>query len=451
MADVDARSALHLLLIVLLSSLLPFAVSKSCSPPTAGLRFTQLTDTGGYPPRQNAHIARLTSPQTYFDLDSGANVTVPANSFLLYGGEFDCVPDVWLSPPSDRTRWSLISGLTSFNDCEGPWTASAYPHAAYTSTQGRMHTASLSNGRTLLLGGWSPKLANQMLNEVWYSDDRDNHIRWTLADTHPTRSFSPRALGGAIAIDDPTTTHSTTLYVIGGLSPNGLLNDVWASLDLGLTWSLTSAAAPFAPRQDAMVTGYWSRGASAARLFVIGGIALNASSPSQAGVARDVWTSTTGGRTWTALPDAPFSPRARSGVVATPGGVLMVVAGATTHSHGTWDSWVVLGEVWASFDGAVSWVNCTAEGGFGGRELPSVVVDEAGYLQVMNGLAGWPSFGSSDVWKSDISVWDNKALMQACGVQGEAKEEEEMEEVKGRKMRKKIENCSRCRAQTQTE
>ena len=435
-----------LLLLLSLLSLLPYALPS-------GLTFTQLTGEGGFPPRQNAHLALLPTPQRYFDIDLNRTVTVPPNSFLLYGGEFDCVTDVWLSPPFDRTHWSLISGYTSFDDCEGPWTLSAYPNSSYSATQGRMHTASRSTGRTFLLGGWSPTVADRQLNEVWYSDNTANHITWTLSP--PSHSFTPRAMGAAIALDPPSSYNSSTLlFLVGGVSTTGLLNDVWTSKDAGLSWTLLTVAAPFTPRQDLMLTGYWPAGSFSPHLYVIGGMAANASSPFGADVARDVWTSTDG-RTWTALPDAPFAPRARSGVVATEGGVLMVVGGATTVSHGTYDSWVMLGEVWASFDGGVGWWNCTEGGeggeGWGGREMPSVVVDEGGFVHVLGGLKGWPSYGESDVWRSDVSVFDTKQLMQACGVKGAEEKVREQEEQEVVVVQKREVSCPRCRAQSHTE
>ena len=414
--------ASKLLLVCLLSSSL-FSLVQC-----AGLTFTRLTSDAGYPPRQNAHFARLLRPQTYFDPSSNANVTSPPNSFLLWGGEFDCTPDVWLSPASNHTIWTLISGWTSFNDCEGPYIPSPYPFASYQATQGRMHAASLSTGRTFLMGGWSVSAAEEMYNTVWYSDDADNHITWRAAPN--TTSFTPRAQGGAVTIDHPQTGGST-LYVIAGETPHGYLNDVYYSTDGGVTFAQSTKGAAFAPRVDLLATGYYDTTQSTPRLFVIGGMVQNTSSPFNETVGRDVWTSTNS-REWTYLGEAPFAPRARSAAIATPSGVLLVAAGGTTVDHKTWDSWVMLDELWVSFDGAASWVNCTAEGGWSGRELVSAVVDEKGFLWIGNGLASWPSYGLSDLWRSDVSVWDTKALQAACGMKeerdGESKEVQRQEE-----------------------
>jgi hypothetical protein len=405
-------------ILLLLSSLFSLALSS-------GLPFTLVTSDAGYPPRQNAYVARLHRPQVYFDLDLNQNVTLPPNSVLLYGGEFDCSPDVWCSSAADHTTWHLISGFTSFNDCEGPWVESAYPKSSYKATQGRMHTYDERTGRTYLLGGFSKEDANGFYNDVQYSDD---HLVWSTAPSQ--QAFIPRAMGGAIAIPTPQLNHST-LYVIAGLGVHDtLLNDCWSSTDSGFTWTVLTKAAPFLPRQDAMITGYYDRSTSTPRLFVIGGMALNASSPFRQDVSRDAWTSTNGAQ-WTRKPDAPFSPRSRAGVVVTDDGVLIVLGGATTVSHGSWDTWVMSGEVFVSFDQAESWVNCTAEGGFSARELLSTVVDEDGHLMVLSGLEGWPSFGLSDIWKTTVSVWDTKALKQACGVKVDEKrvQAEEVKEV----------------------
>lgn len=180
----------------------------------------------------------------------------------------------------------------------------------------------LASGRVLMIGGWSPYdpwgAGDRITNEVWASDDAG--VTWSLLlphDPDPPES-------GPGARFPPAHTIGVTTYrgnaVVMGTDPNVLpyLGEVWHESDDGETWTRVTTDAPTAGRCLFMV------GTLGDDLYVMGG---QTNEYIESTALADVWRSTDGGLTWTELATPPWSGR---GMVYRPvehDGQLVVVGG----------------------------------------------------------------------------------------------------------------------------
>jgi hypothetical protein len=155
--------------------------------------------------------------------------------------------------------------------------------------------------------------------------------------------------------------------LLGGISywnasePAYLLRDLWRSLDLGSTWTLLSASAPFGVRQGA--TSALVNGA----VLVIGGDTL------VAGAVGDVWSSANLGTTWSSLTAGgatPFSARAyHTSTVDITTNTLLVIGGRSTMSATARNGGVMIvyNDVYSSVDSGVTWTVANAKARFAPR------------------------------------------------------------------------------------
>ena len=90
----------------------------------------------------------------------------------------------------------------------------------------RGHTSVVAGGDIYVIGGNTQSGPD---NEVWRSPD--GGATWDrLAPSVPTKRFSPRYSHSSAVLGN-------TIYVIGGSKQTGgLQNDVWKSIDGGVTW-----------------------------------------------------------------------------------------------------------------------------------------------------------------------------------------------------------------------
>jgi len=144
------------------------------------------------------------------------------------------------------------------------------------------HFSGTSDGTAVYLSGGTTD-AGAYTSHVWKFDGS------TWAERTAAGAFAGRR-------DHAMAKVGTTLFVIGGSNAQGVLGDVWKSVDDGVTWTLAST--PFAPRTSACALSFGGK------LLVIGGTN---------GVSNlaEVWESADG-VTWTRYQDAPSGSPFRS-------------------------------------------------------------------------------------------------------------------------------------------
>jgi hypothetical protein len=179
----------------------------------------------------------------------------------------------------------------------------------------------LDSGRILMIGGWSPYDpwgGDRVTNEVWASDDLG--ATWSLLLPHdpspPTSGKGARfPPGHTIGV----TTYRGHAIVLGTdcLRPP-LLGDVWQESDEGQTWTRVSTSAPTAGRCLFMT------GNLGDDLYVMGG---QANLYDESTAIADVWRSSDGGQTWIELDPPPWSGRGMVYHPAEVGGTLVIVGG----------------------------------------------------------------------------------------------------------------------------
>ena len=153
----------------------------------------------------------------------------------------------------------------------------------------------------------------------------------------------------------------------------------------------------------------------------------------------DVWASLDQGLTWTLMTSAAFTPRYHARMMASPNGILAVLGGANaplpTNAGNSQGSEYVLNDFWVSLDGGYTWGLCSAQifplyGGVDdsqadtfskgtGREDPLLQIDSAtGYVYMGSGLQRDQSGNAqapNDLWRTSISFFNVSELAQACG------------------------------------
>jgi len=165
----------------------------------------------------------------------------------------------------------------------------------------------LPSGRLIMEGGWNyydPWVdalgqPSRLTNEVWASDDLG--VTWSLLLPHdgapPGTGPTARFFPNHVQC---LVMHAGHAVFLGGDWEGSTYGDVWVESNNGATWTRTTQESPMALRNYGMCASY--KGA----LYVMGG-QLAPTDPSTA--LNDVWRSTDWGATWTQLPNAPWSPR----------------------------------------------------------------------------------------------------------------------------------------------
>ena len=304
---------------------------------------------------------------------------------------------VGVIPVEDRTKldlWAQQRWGTPVSAPLDPWarsTIGAMPDSWYPRDGAQM--VQLDSGRVLYIGGWSPydPWGSRTTNEVWASDDRG--VTWTLLLPHDPDA--PRSGPGARFAPGHTvgvTTWQGRAVVIG-TDPNQppYTGDVWQESDDGATWTLVSDDAPTAGRCLFMV------GSLGDDLYVMGG---QVNIYMQETAIADVWRSSDGGVTWTEL-DAP--PWAGRGMVYRPvehDGQLYIVGG------GRYDDVDVVayngvyafdGEVWTTVlaDGHAQWT----------ATYYNALAASQGRLWLFNGFTGTEELSRALYSDDDGATW----------------------------------------------
>ena len=250
------------------------------------------------------------------------------------------------------------------------------------------HGSVVLNGVLYVIAGAGGELGITTRDDVWRSTDRG--VSWSrVTETGKNVEFlMDYSFASAVRGD--------TLYVLGGirLSPFARLNEVWQSVNFGVTWTNITATATTSPPRflarsapASVVLG----NAGAAKLYVIGGYDSVSGNDLD-----DIWESSDGA-SWTqvnasAAANKKFPGRSdhSAAVVSEAGGDTIYVIGGSNGDNSRSD-------VWKSVDQGAAWDQVTANAEFSDRADHASVVRD-GELYVIGGSGDSTLF--NDVWKS---------------------------------------------------
>ena len=213
-----------------------------------------------------------------------------------------------------------------------------------------------------LIGGFDSS-TQALSNAVWTST---NGSTWHLLSQSSNSIFSPRSkaglvslLGGFVAPGIPQL--PSPLVLMGGATGvSSVVNDVWLSIDLAVTWTQVTDSAAFSARAGHAVAVEAGAQCAAGCILLVGGLDITGTA------LNDVWLSSDSGTSFRQLTSAAAF-RGRTGAQLTvsasvtdepvygessaPGGYLTVLAGGTS-SIGALPSDA---SAWLSYDGGWSW------------------------------------------------------------------------------------------------
>ena len=187
----------------------------------------------------------------------------------------------------------------------------------------------LKSGVLLLVGGHD----GASRDDVWESVD--NGVTWHRVLEHA--SLSPRYGHGAVVAAD-----GESVLVLSGRGDGlSFMNDVWRGSDGGTVWVEIQSTAPWAPRSGAGLSV-----TSVGTVVLAGG--LDGSTQ-----FNDVWVSSDEGVTWAQVTPAAAWQSRSAFAFATLGDDSLVVAGGQGTSE-------IFGDVWRSADGGATWAQLPA-------------------------------------------------------------------------------------------
>jgi photosystem II stability/assembly factor-like uncharacterized protein len=298
-------------------------------------------------------------------------------------------------------EWTLINS-------NAPWTERA-SHAA----------TSLPDGSIILTGGW---IGETYKNDVWLSNDKGE----TWSEMTSSAEWQIRSHHTCNALPDGS------IVIMGGHTPNtySFSNDVWRSVDKGVSWGSMTLDAPWD-----------SRGHHATVVFPDGTIMIFGGSANTR-LTNDIWKSEDKGETWTLVDDqADWAPRSHHTVVRSTNGDLLLMGGWTgntevndlwkSQDNGyTWEkisddlgyekrlfsnthlladgSFLMFGgrpnknDIWRSTDEGLSWSSVKAEAEWAGREDFASVLLPDGTIVLMGGNSNAANL--NDVWLIETSA-----------------------------------------------
>lgn len=155
------------------------------------------------------------------------------------------------------------------------------------------HTAlALPGGGILVCGGAT---TGRFLADAWCSNDGGSS--WSPASEQPV-PWQERAAHAAVAVPSSSSGACGVIVLLGGVTEDGFMRDVWRTRDAGATWETATLCAPWEARSGPAVV------ATAGHMLVLcGGFAGSR-------YFSDVWATSDMGSTWTSvLRNAPWSPR----------------------------------------------------------------------------------------------------------------------------------------------
>ena len=383
--------------------------------PTTQFSPTLMTEKAPWSARIQPALLPMSNPITYQQVPGGQFVTTPPNWLLLYEGSLASSDDngirnendVWASTDGGAS-WNLISGV-SWLGATG-FTLSALPNASFAARAGSDNCEDPTSDTVYSIGGLAQRSDRNIVstNDVWSSEDG---LLWTK---YPGATFSPPRYFSSCDVNS-----LKRLLVVGGIqsfAPNGLLNDVW--LMASGAWFRVTDKAPWHARGEHSVVIGTAHLLGAELVYVMGGYA-SVDGNGNTVQSNDVWASSDQGSTWAQITArAPWGPRWGHGSVITAAGVLLVIGGANNDlpTSPTY-SWK---DVWASYDGGVSWTQCAVRDGATNafiRTEQAVALNDQEELLLASGYLfdGGSRMDFSDVWKTAFSLADPQTILSMCG------------------------------------
>jgi len=239
-------------------------------------------------------------------------------------------------------------------------------------------SVAMPDGSIILMGGQEKSGLSSVLNDVWRSVD--NGVTWTQQTTNAR--WSARTFHSSVAMPDGS------IILMGGYDGDTWLNDVWRSTDNGVTWTQQAANAGWPAREwhasVAMPDG---------SIILMGGLGF--------GRFNDVWRSTDNGVTWTQqTANAGWPARYMHASVAMPDGSIILMGGEGDSG--------AFNDVWRSTDNGVTWTQQTMNAGWSARTSPSSIAMLDGSIILMG---GYGDTRLNDVWRSTDNgvTWTQQA------------------------------------------
>ena len=354
--------------------------------------------------RSSEFVGLLPQPITYIDR-TGQSRTSPANSFVMHGNFNFQENDVWLSTDKMAT-WSIIAGR-SIDGLGGGGTA---PGAGATSSfsvpvaRGSAYSIATDNGSNRMYRISGEIAADAACtNQVWSSM---NGIQWTVTATNswPTRIW-------AQSVVSPS---DGSVYLFGGrgcvAGAAGSLFDVWRSADYGQTWNRQSTNFPANGPRNGMSGIFRSNILNREIITYLSGWGGDAD-------YNDVVASSDQGVTWSVVTTAAtWMRRDDMAGLVTPDGMIIMVGGK---SNVAGLPEVFHNDIWVSMDGGYSFGRCNEDVSFTDRRYMTAALDEEGYLYVVAGQTNERTTQTylNDAWRSTLSFTrDLASVSSSCNV-----------------------------------
>ena len=224
----------------------------------------------------------------------------------------------------------------------------------------------MPDGSIVLMGG--KDISRIYMNDVWRSVDKG--VTWTLQNG--SAGWSERCGHTSVVMPDGT------IVLMGG-NAGYQTNDVWRSVDKGVTWTQLPTpgwSARYYHTSDAMPDG---------SIILMGGYDIHGDHKN------DVWRSTDNGATWTQMAaNASWSGREDHTSVVMPDGSI-VLMGGNDEFH------IYKNEIWRSADNGVTWTNLPTPGWSARTDHTSVAMPD-GSIVLMGG-DDFNGNNKNDVWR----------------------------------------------------
>ncbi len=225
----------------------------------------------------------------------------------------------------------------------------------------------MPDGSIVLMGGRAGE--STFRNDVWRS--MNNGVTWVRVNATP--GWSARYSHSSVVMPDGS------IILMGGMT-GVLMNDVWRSTDNGTTWTEITPSAEWSARAHHSTV-----------VLPDGSIVLMGGTESDA-YMNDVWRSTDNGTTWTEMTrSAGWSPRAAHSSVVLQDGSIVLMGGLDASGNRN--------DVWRSTDNGTTWTRMTPGARWSARQALSSVAMPDGSIVLMGGSLSVSSF-ENDVWRS---------------------------------------------------